>query len=253
MRMMIALCLLLATHVYAQTKPEQAPNTYRFIVDYYTLDMKGQIRSREQVSAIYTRDLPGNQARWSDVGVAVSSGSAQTLGTPTKRAFMEGFSYKAGDEGILQPEFFKGFPAAPEAMVERNLVWDTRMFEFFVQDNFEHLIANPPYHVPGVAEVPIPGLGNFKHKDVQLLLTGTTKRNGEDCTVIDYQAFFNEVDLRLTPTSALVGRSHYWGQIWVSTKTHRIEYATLYEDVLGDIGGQTVNVFRIGTLERTNR
>ena len=54
---------------------------------------------------------------------------------------------------------------------------------------------------------------------------------------------------------ALVGRSHYWGQIWVSLSTGRIEYATLYEDVLGELELQgqekpvTINVFRIGTFE----
>ena len=33
----------------------------------------------------------------------------------------------------------------------------------------------------------------------------------------------------------LTGRSHYWGEIWVSLATKQIEYATLQEDVLGEM------------------
>jgi hypothetical protein len=54
----------------------------------------------------------------------------------------------------------------------------------------------------------------------------------------------------------MIGRSHYWGQIWVSLTTKQIEYATLYEDVLGEMklgaqpAPQVVNVFRKGVFER---
>ena len=33
----------------------------------------------------------------------------------------------------------------------------------------------------------------------------------------------------------LKGRSHYWGAIWVSLASRQIEYATLQEDVLGEM------------------
>ena len=52
----------------------------------------------------------------------------------------------------------------------------------------------------------------------------------------------------------LTGRSHYWGQIWVALATKQIEYATLYEDVLGEMtlgqgSPQLIDVFRSGVLE----
>jgi len=53
----------------------------------------------------------------------------------------------------------------------------------------------------------------------------------------------------------LKGRSHYWGEIWVSLSSKQIEYATLQEDVLGEmkLAGQeaprTISVFRVGILE----
>jgi hypothetical protein len=56
------------------------------------------------------------------------------------------------------------------------------------------------------------------------------------------------------PGLSLIGRSHYWGQIWVSMSTRQIKYATLFEDVLGDLklGSQqstVMNVFRKGVFE----
>ena len=53
----------------------------------------------------------------------------------------------------------------------------------------------------------------------------------------------------------LNARSHYWGEIWVSLAGKQIEYATLQEDVLGELtlAGQTaprtISVFRNGIFE----
>jgi hypothetical protein len=52
------------------------------------------------------------------------------------------------------------------------------------------------------------------------------------------------------------GRSHYWGEIWVSLVDKQIEHATLFEDVLvefampGQPGRQLVGVLRQGTFEK---
>jgi hypothetical protein len=52
------------------------------------------------------------------------------------------------------------------------------------------------------------------------------------------------------------GRSHYWGDIWVSLKDKQIEYATLFEDVLvefrlpGQEGKQLIGVLRKGSFEK---
>ena len=119
---------------------------------------------------------------------------------------------------------------------------------------FERLKLNVPYHVPEVAELSLAGLGTFRNKDLQLTWSGISKRNGEECSLIEYRAFFNTLDFKSAEVN-MEGRSHYWGQLWVSMKTGRIEYATLYEDVLGEVTipsmakPLTINVFRIGTFE----
>jgi len=229
-----------------------APHTWHFTCDYYNFDVKGRLLGRQRYSASYTRGLPGDVVRWSDVTVANAGGSSGDFGPAQKQAFMEGFSYPHADiANMTNPGFFPGFP--PMAMQQRNLVWDTHMFEGFVAD-FDHLKPNVPYHVPDVGEVALAGAGTFRHKDLQLILTGNTKRNGQDCAVIDYRALFNTLEGK-TPAFALVGRSEYWGQIWMSLATRQIEYATLYEEVLGELTlpGQekpmTISVVRVGVFE----
>jgi hypothetical protein len=40
---------------------------------------------------------------------------------------------------------------------------------------------------------------------------------------------------------SMIGRSHYWGTIWVSLEDKQIEHAVLYEDVVMEMNlpGQT--------------
>lgn len=234
------------------TVKENGPRTYRFTVDYFGSDIRGQITSRQHVVGDYTRGLPNDERRWNNVTVAMGVGSGDP-GPGQKREFMENFRYQgAVGHETLKPEFFKSFP--PMAAHERNLVWDTQMFEAFGQEEFAHLKLNEPYHAMTGEELELGGAGRFQNRDIQLTWTGISRRNGQDCAVIEYRAYFNPLDLAMAGVE-VKGRSHYWGLIWVSLTTKQIEYGTLYEDVLGDmkLPGQDrpapMNVFRIGTFE----
>jgi len=226
--------------------------TWRFTCDYFNMDTTGHLTSRDRFSALYTRGVPGDTVRWSDVSVAHGSDWPDQFGPAEKRPFMEGFTYPyVTAQNSLQPEFFRGFP--PQAMQERNLVWDTHMLEGFATQ-LDKLKPNVPWSMPDVSELSLAGAGMFHHRDVQLTLTGTATRNGEQCAVIDYRAFFNTLDVKV-PGIALKGWSHYWGQIWISKASKRIEYGTLYEVVIGEFTlgeqgkPQTMHVFRKGILE----
>jgi hypothetical protein len=139
-------------------------------------------------------------------------------------------------------------------VVERNLVWDTGMIELFGQDQFERLTLNTPYRLISSQDINMPGVGTFHNRDVQLTWMGRSHRNGEECAVIGYRAFFNPLQIA-NGGMTLKGRSHYWGEIWVSVASKQIEYATLQEDVLGEmtLAGQnaprTISVFRTGIFE----
>ena len=234
---------------------DNGPRTYRFTVDHTVTDTTGQVVQRQRVQGDYTRGLAGGEASWSKVTVAESLGPAELAGPGQPREFMEGFRYRTGPASLgdtMKPEFFKGFP--PAAVFERNLVWDTGMIEMFGQDQFEHLTLNTPYRVISGEDVNMPGVGTFHNRDVQLTWVGRSQRNGQDCAVIAYRAFFNPVKVA-NAAMTLNARSHYWGEIWVSLSTKQIEYATLQEDVLGEmkLAGQdasrTISVFRNGVFE----
>ena len=192
---------------------------------------------------------------WKNVAQAEADGATAPFAAAQKRDFMEGFRYRNDLPSTLNPEFFKGFP--PTAVFERNLVWDTGMIEMFGQNYFDHLKLNEPYQILSNQDVNMPDVGTFHNRDVVLEWTGRSQRNGQDCAVIKYQAFFNPLEI-VNGGMTLKGRSDYWGEIWVSLATKQIEYGTIYEAVVGEMKlagqdtAQVVNIFRIGTLEPIN-
>lgn len=233
---------------------DNGPRTYRLTVDYHMANTKGEIVHRQRMTGEYTRGLGDGEVMWKNVSQAEADGATAPFGTAQKRDFMEGFRYRHGADS-LKPEFFKGFP--PTAVVERDLVWDTGMIEYFGQNFFEHLKLNEPYHVLANQDVSMPDVGTFKNHDVVLEWVGRSQRNGQDCALITYKAFFNPFEIA-NGGMTLKGRNDYWGETWVSLGTKQIEYGTLYESVVGEmkLSGQdttqVVNIFRSGTLEPIN-
>jgi hypothetical protein len=232
---------------------DTALRLYRFTVDYNTANSQGAIVHRQRLTADYQRGLAGGEVRWTNVVSADADGLNAAYVAGPKRDFMEGFQYRNDLGGTLQPNFFKEFP--PTAVFERNLVWDTGMIEHFGQDFFAHLKLNVPYHAQSAPDdVNMPGVGVFHNHDVVLEWVGNSKRNGEDCAVISYQAFLNPLEI-VNAGMTMKARSDYWGLIWVSLRTKQIEFGTLNENVSGELtlGGQDkatpLNVFRAGSLE----
>jgi len=231
---------------------DAGPRTYRFTVDYNMANTRGEITHRTRLTGDYTRGLPGGEVVWKNVAQADVDGPTAPFAAAQKREFMEGFRYRNDLGGTMKPEFFKAFP--PTAVFERNLVWDTGMIEMFGQNFFDHLKLNEPYHSASNDDVIMPDVGTFHNRDVVLTWIGRSMRNGQDCALIRYQAFFNPLEIA-NGGMTLKGRSDYWGEIWVSLATKQIEYGTLNENVTGEMKlpgqdtTQMINVFRIGTFE----
>jgi hypothetical protein len=231
---------------------DAGPRTYRFAVDYHNANSRGEIFQRQRLIGEYTRGLPGGEVAWKNVTEATAQGETAPYGEPQKREFMEGFRYPNDLGRTFAPEFFRGFP--PMAFMERNLVWDTGMIEMFGQNYFDHLELNEPYHAISHMDAKLPGEGTFTNRDVVLKWIGQSRRNGQECALIQYQAFFNPIDLSVGGMR-MKGRSDYWGEIWVSLRTKQIEYGTLYESVVADLElpgqatPQLLNIFRTGTFE----
>jgi hypothetical protein len=235
---------------------DNGPRTYRFSVDYNTANTKGEVIRRQRLTGEYTRGLPGGEVIWKNVTQADADGATGPFPPAQKRDFMEGFRYKNDLGDTLKPEFFKGFPAT--AVFERNLVWDTGMIETFGQDYFGQLKLNMPYSNAVDRDVNMPGVGTFRNRKVVLEWIGRSQRNGQDCALIRYQAFFNPLSIA-NGGMTLIGRSDYWGEIWVSRATKQIEYGTIYENVQGELklagqdATQIISVVRLGTFEPVSK
>jgi hypothetical protein len=231
---------------------DAGPRTYRFTVDYNTANRTGEVVHRQRVTGDYTRGLANGQVEWKNVGVADADGATAPFPPAQKREFVEGFRYPAGSADTLKPDFFKSFPAT--AVLERNLIWDTGMIEGFGQDFFDKLKLNVPLHTATEQDISMPSVGTFHTRDIVLEWVGRSQRNGQDCALIEYRAFFNPLQLAVGGMT-LQGRSDFWGEIWVSLATKQIEYATIYEEVSGEMKlpgqdtPQLMSVFRVGTFQ----
>jgi len=233
---------------------QDGPRSYRFICDYLYTEPLGNPLWKERMSAEYTRTSAGGGARWSNVRIARAKGFEEPFPEGEVQPFMEGFEYVLGSaKDTLKPEFFRGFPAAD--MKPKNLVWDTHMIEDFAWRYFDKLELNRPYALQTAPEdVPLAGAGTFQNRRVELTWTGISKRADRICALIRYEAFGNKFEASAGNVIAR-GRSHYWGEIWVSLRDKQIEYATLLEDVLTEVSPpgqpakQLFSVFRKGTFD----
>ncbi len=231
---------------------DAGPRTYRFTVDYDTANATGDVVHRQRITGDYTRGLAKGEVEWKNVGEAQADGATAPFPPAQKQDFIEGFHYPAGSPDTLKPDFFKSFP--PSSVFERNLIWDTSMIESFGQIFFDKLKLNVPLHISTNKDVIMPDVGTFHSRDSVLEWVGRSRRNGQDCAVIDYRSFFNPLEIA-TGGVTIQGRSDFWGEIWVSLSTKQIEYATIYEEVSGQMKlpgqdtPQPLSVFRFGTLE----
>jgi len=234
---------------------EKRPQAYHFTCDYFHVTPTGNLIRKQQISARYTRALPGGMVRWTNVAAAEARGFDDPFPPGETQAYMEGFSYPLSErDNMLKPDFFKGFPTSETAMFARNLVWDTHMLERFGQDYLGELKLNKAYQPhPKAAEIPLAGAGTFQNRNIELVWLGLSRVNGELCALIQYRAFLNKLNISNGSFSAK-GKSSYWGEIWVSLENKQIERATLFVDVLLELPGPPaplqVNVFRQGTLEK---
>jgi hypothetical protein len=237
---------------HGTTVKDLGPRTYHFSVIYYTANRTGEVIHRQQVTGDYTRGLPNGQVQWNNVIDAQADGATAPFPATPKLDFMEGFRYRNDMSATMAPDFFKSFP--PSAIMERNLVWDTGMFEWFGQTFFDQLHLNQPLPILNDQDVNMPNIGTFHNQNVVIEWVGLSQRNGQPCALIDYRAFLNPLHIT-TAGMTLQARSDYWGEIWVSLATKQIEYATIDEEINGELKlpgqdtPQLMSVFRIGSFE----
>jgi hypothetical protein len=153
---------------------DSGPRVYHFSVIYYSANRTGDVIHRQQVTGDYTRGLPNGDVEWNERSRRPGRRPRGSIPRDTpKLDFMQGFRYRNDIGATMSPDFFKSFP--PSAVMERNLVWDTGMFEAFAENYFDQLKLNVPLHTGQDQEVKMPDVGTFRNRDVVLEYVGRSQ------------------------------------------------------------------------------
>lgn len=229
-----------------------APQTYVLTTDYVDYDLFGNFIRKKRITGECTLLMNGF-VKWNNIKTAHSENQAEEFSEGEVQPVMENFTYNTASD-ILSETFFSSIPQADAYM--KNLVWDLTAIKTFAWHKWDLLKLNVEFSVNEVNfEIKMPGVGTFENKDVRITWTGITKINNEICAIIKYMAMNNPLQMN-NSNFEIKGRSHYWGNIYVSLTDKQIEFADLYEDVLMDIkiNGQEdnskANTVRKITLEK---
>ncbi|MBN1924274.1 MAG: hypothetical protein JW798_00430 [Prolixibacteraceae bacterium] len=228
------------------------PQNYVMTTDYVDYDLYGNFHGKKRITGECSL-IGDGFVRWNNVRIAHSQSQTEDFTLGEKQNIMEDFTYNRASN-ILSDTFFCSTPQINVYL--KNLVWDLTAFEVFAWYNWDSLKLNVETPASDISfEFEIPELGTFENKDIRITWTGITKINDEICAIIDYKAMNNPLQF-ITSDMNIRGRSHYWGNIYVSLADKQIEYGVLHEDVVmnvevnGQGSGNYVNTVRKITLEK---
>ena len=258
--------LLLATGVKAQPNPcdwlgkspatvepvPGGPVTYRMTADYFNRTIDGGFIDNTRVVGECTQGLPEGKERWNNCSITTSHQPDGAYPEPTPLTYIENFEFIPGYQ-ISEASAFPGWPE--NSFHAKNLVWDMLAFEAFGLSHFDKLVLNTrikPAEIDGV--VNLAGQGSFENRNSTVRWMGVTTLNNIPCAVLEYRQMDGKVEVEMTGFK-MKGRSHYWGTIWISLLTRRMERAEMTEDVLSHIEFQDqpgiwTNTLREITVEK---
>lgn len=209
-----------------------SPQTYSMTTEYFDYDLFGNFIKKKLITAKYTTGFENGYIKWNKVEVAESNSEKGTYTRGKEQEYMKGFTYKQSMENINQA-FAERLPQADIFL--KNLAWDIKAIEDFAWSTWNKLELNKEYSDSSKnSSVDLAGEGTFENKDIRFTWIGITKVNKVDCAIIKFTVMGNPLEVK-TGDFNIKGRSHYWGNIYVSFLNKQIEYAELYEDVIMDV------------------
>jgi len=211
---------------------------YVVTTDHLNTDIFGNFFNKMRVKGEYTRGLENGIVKWNNCTIAMAMNRDTEFPAGTPISYMEDFSYNVS-ENMLNAEAFANF--GENSAFAKNLIWDMMAIEGFGWSAWNKLKLNEPYSAKDFnGKMDLAGQGSFENKDLIFTWTGISKRNSENCAVIEFRTMNNPLDYS-GEGMTMKGRSHYWGTIWISLEDKQIEHAVLYEDVVMEMNlpGQT--------------
>jgi hypothetical protein len=207
---------------------------YRMTAVYTNRDLYGKFSGKTMVSGDYTCGLPGDSSMWNNVYISVSNNFSEPFPAGKKQEYMENFKYIPSDDMVTE-KAFKNFPASPDNVFARNLIWDMMSTEIFAWSCYDSLKLNVPYVIPDLkGDFKMADIGIYSHNKVTLCWKGITETNGKLCSVIDFNAIDNNIELTMDQIQTK-GTEQYWGSILVSHKTKCIEKCDMYSGTIQEI------------------
>lgn len=211
-----------------------APVTYSMSAVYINEDIFGNFQGKTRMTGEYTSGLPGESAVWNNVFMSVSNNADQDFPAGTKLNYMEGFRYFPGEGMVTEKESFRNFPSGPENIFARNLIWDMYSFEIFAWQFYDSLKLNIPYVINKPGQFNMAEIGNYSHDKMIFTWVGVTTMNNELCSVIEFTTLNNKLDISMDVVKTK-GTEQYWGSVYVSTKSRRIEKGVMYSGTVQQI------------------
>lgn len=204
--------------------------SYHIITDYYDYDLSGDFRVKTGIVGDLT--CKNDSVQWKDVYSYHSKFLNADFSNDRKVNYMENFKYMQGAEIISADFFMKNLTEADPLVM--NLMWDVMGFDVFAYQYWDSLKLNTEFKAADVNIAMEIAYGTFENRDTRITWLGITEVNNELCAILKYSAMNNPVYLEYE-NFIMKGRSHYWGEVYVSLSDKQIEYVNLTEDVLMEV------------------
>jgi len=210
------------------------------ITDYYDYDLQANFIKKARVIGDITCFLNNDSVKWNNVYISQTNSFDVPFPKGQKQLEFENFKY-VQSEKALEEVTFASIPQIDFRL--KNLVFDMLGFEVFAYAYWDSLELNKEFCNHDLnSEVEMAKDGTFENKEMKISWIGITEINDETCAIIKYSQMNGKLKLNLENIK-MTGRSHYWGEVYVSLSEKQIEYANLSEDVITDVSikGQPTN------------
>jgi len=208
---------------------------YRMTAVYTNRDLYGNFTGKTKVTGDYTKGLPGDSAVWNNIFISTSNSISDPFPEGENQEYMEGFKYVPSTKMVTEKDAFRSFPSSPENIFARNLIWDMMSFEIFTWLYYDSLKLNKSYLIPDISgQFNMSEIGVYSHNKILLRWSGITQFDNELCSVIDFTALDNKIELNMDMIKTK-GTEQYWGTVLVSMKTKDIEHGVMYSGTIQEI------------------
>lgn len=207
---------------------------YLMTAIYINSDIFGNFRDKTRITGEYSCGLPGDTAVWNKVTIAASSSEKSDFNEAKYIHYMEDFRYVPSPAMVTEKTAFKDFPANPENVFARNLVWDMYSFDVFAWMFYDSLRLNEPYIINEPGQFDMGEIGNYSHSKMIITWVGMTSIRNELCNVIEFSTIDNKIEITMDPVKTK-GTEQYWGTVYVSARTKSIEKGMMYSGTVQQI------------------